>query len=110
MNRRLELLEDASRESAAADVRAAWRALGDEEMAFLVVPHFHGREPRSRERAAEERARGIWPEELIARAVGYRDGMPDEELDRRMGELLEPVLRRRRAAVYPRVVGMKDGR
>ena len=46
MNRRLELLEDASRESAAADVRAAWMGLADEEMALLVAPTSTGASPR----------------------------------------------------------------
>ena len=110
MSRRLELLEDASRESAAAEIRRAWMGLADEEMALLLAPYFHEREPTLEERALEERARGAWPEELIARAIGHREGMPDEEVGRRIRGLLEPVLRRRRAAVYPRVVGMKDGR
>ena len=73
MNRRLERLEDAAREAAAAEVRAAWRALGDEEMALLVAPYFHKREPTPKERAAEECVRGVWPERLIARAVGHRE-------------------------------------
>ena len=79
-------------------------------MALLVAPHFHKREPTPRERAAEERARGVWPERLIARAIGHREGMPEEAVDRRMGKLLDPVLRERRATLYPRLIGMKDGR
>ena len=110
MSRRVELLEDASRESAAAEIRRAWMGLADEEMALLLAPYFHGREPTPEELEAHERGREVWPERLIARAIGHRGGMPDEEVGRRMGELLEPVLRRRRAAVYPRVVGMEDGR
>ena len=107
---RLGRLEEASRETAAAKVRVAWMGLADEEMALLLAPYFHEREPTLEERALEERTRSAWPEELIARAIGHHEGMPDEEVGRRMGELLEPVLRRRRAAVYPRVVGMEDGR
>jgi hypothetical protein len=91
----LERLEDAARESAAAEVRAAWRALGDEEVALLVAPYYHGRAPTPRERAAEERARGAWP---------------DEEVGRRMRGLLDPVVRERRARVRRRLIGMEDGR
>ena len=108
--RRLGWLEEASRERAAAEIRRGWMGLADEEMVALLAPYFHGRGPTPEELEAHEKGREMWSEELIARAVGYRDGMPGEEFDRRMGELLEPVLRRRRAAVYPRVVGMKDGR
>ncbi len=109
VRRRLDRLEEAAREQATAEVRQALRALADEEMALLVAPYFHKREPTRAEQAMHEKARPFMSEELIARAIDYRGGMPDEEVRQRLGELLEPVICERRAAVYPRLVAMKDG-
>ena len=64
MSRRLELLEDTSRESAAAEIRRVWMGLADEEMALLLAPYFHGRELTSRVRAAELRTRAAGIERL----------------------------------------------
>lgn len=99
VGRRLERLEEFSRRSAAAGIRRAWGEASDEEMALVLGPYYFGREPTAEESGVSDSIRARMPEDLIARAVGYRDGMSDEELDRRMGELLEPVLSVRRRAV-----------
>ncbi len=44
ITRRLQTLEDHSREQAMAEIRRAWDRLSDEEMALVVAPFHFGRE------------------------------------------------------------------
>ena len=37
------------------------------------------------------------PEALIARAIGYSEDLSEEEVSRRLGEVIDPVLASRRA-------------
>lgn len=103
IGRRLERLEDRDRETAAAEVRRAWDRLSDEEMALVLGPYRHGREPTAEESAAEERFRRAVPEALIARAIGYSEEMADTGVSRRLQELIAPVIERRRSTV-PRLL------
>ncbi len=94
---RLRRLEDRSRERAAAVVRRAWEGLTDEEVALILSPLYFGREPAPEEAATEEKFRAAVPETLIARAIGYREGLTEEEVSRRLRELTTPVLRPHRS-------------
>jgi hypothetical protein len=91
LERRLVSLEERSRERAAARVRAAWEELTNREIALILAPYHFGRAPALQERAAQASFCATVPEPLIAAAVGYQEGMPEEELSRRMAELVEPV-------------------
>jgi hypothetical protein len=87
IERRLEKLEDSSRELAVAELQRAWAALTDEEVAELFVPYADwtpNSEPNPEERELEKRARAAMPEELIARAIGLTERMESEEVDRRI--------------------------
>ena len=109
IGRRLGNLEETSRQNAVAEIRRAWREMSDEEMALVLGPYYFGREPTAEEAQAADGSRAKLPEDLIARAVGYREGMGDEELGRRMGELLEPVVNSRRWAVLRRLRSAGEG-
>jgi hypothetical protein len=85
-------LEDLSRESAVAELRRAWASFTDQEVALMMVPYANGiREPTPEESEVEERARAAMPEELIARAIGLKDGAGDEEVDRRISNLVRSL-------------------
>jgi hypothetical protein len=86
----LEKLEGRSREEATARLREAWAALTDQEIAELLFPYTDwvpNSEPNPEERELEKRARDAMPEELIAAAIGLKEGMESEEIDRRVGVL-----------------------
>lgn len=106
--RRLNTLEDRDRAQAAAEVRRAWENLSDEGYLLVLAPFYFGREPTPEETAAEEKFREMVPEPLIARAIGHRPDLAEEELSRRMAELLGPVLKR--TGVRRRLDGTKGGR
>jgi hypothetical protein len=55
---RLKRLEDSSREGAVEDLKRAWAALTDEELALVLCPYVEKRSDRSE------------AEELIGRAIG----------------------------------------
>jgi hypothetical protein len=87
---RLERLEEASRDRAVDELRRAWASFTDEEVAELLAPYADwvpNSEPNPEERELEKRARAAMPEELIARAIGLKNGMEDEEVDRRIRSL-----------------------
>jgi hypothetical protein len=109
IGRRLERLEESSRRSAAADVRLAWEAMSDEEIALVLGPHYFRREPTAEEAEAADRFSTRMPDDLIDRAVGYREGMEDEEIERRMCDLVDPVLEIRGRAVL-RCLRANEGR
>lgn len=96
ITRRLQTLEDHSREQAVAQIHRAWDRLSDEEVALILAPFHFGWEPTPEEAIAEEESRRTIPESLIARAIGYSEEMAKEEVSRRLKELTDPVLRTRR--------------
>lgn len=94
VGKRLEKLEDLSRDRAVGELRRAWASLTDEEVAELLSPYADwtpNSEPNPEERELEKRARGAMPEELIARAIGLKDGMETEEVDRRIHSLVRSL-------------------
>jgi hypothetical protein len=111
LGRRLDALEGHSRAQAAAEVRRAWETLTDEEWALILAPFYFGRAPTPQESAAEASFLREVPEALIARAVGYfGEEMAEEELDRRVDELLDPVLSHRRTGVRHQLARMEGVR
>jgi hypothetical protein len=96
VTRRLQALEDCSREQAAAQIRQAWDRLSDEEMALILAPGHFGREPTPKEARAQKESREAMPQSLIAHAIGYQEEMPGEEVSRRLKEVTDPVLKTRR--------------
>lgn len=103
ITRRLRALEESDREQATAEIRRAWDRLSDEEIVLIVGPLQQGRVPTEEESAALDRGRAMMPELLIARAIGYSEALDAEEVGRRMGELIAPVIERRRASVGQRL-------
>jgi hypothetical protein len=97
ITRRLRQLEERNREQATAEIRRAWDRCSDEELAVILAPFHFGREPMPEEAAAEAEFRAAVPEALIARAIGPPEDLPEEEVSRRLGEVVDPVLRPRRS-------------
>jgi hypothetical protein len=86
---RLARLEARSRERAAAQIARAWVQLTDEEVALLLAPYADGvRQPTLEERQIDERLRALVPEELIHKAIGFENGMEDEEVSHRISDLV----------------------
>lgn len=94
VSRRLQALENQSREQAVAEIRRAWDRLTDAELVLLLAPFHFGREPTLEESAAEAGFREAVPEDLIARAVAYSETLPHEEVSRRLREVTAPVRKR----------------
>jgi hypothetical protein len=70
------------------NLRRAWAALTDEEVALVLCPYVEKRSDRSEaEERAEEKARASMPEELIATAIGLTGKTSQEEADQRIKEL-----------------------
>ena len=90
--RRLEHLEDRSREHATAEGLTAWEGLTDAEVVRIVAHFCFDREPTSEEQAAHETFQEEVSEDLIARAIGLRAETNEDEIDRRIGDLVVPVL------------------
>ena len=97
MRRRLQGLEEVDRERATAEIRQAWDSLSDEDCALILAPYHFKRDPTPEESAAESQARAAMPEALLARAIGYREALSEEEVSRRLRGVTTPVLERRRA-------------
>ena len=90
-SRRLERLEEASQDRARAEVRRAWASLTDEEVAELLSPYADWTpniEPSPEGRELEKRMRAAMPDELISRAIGQTEHMSEEEVDRRLSDLV----------------------
>jgi hypothetical protein len=90
-SRRLERLEADYRDRAAAELRRAWANLTDEEVAELLFPYADwvpNSVPNTEERVLEKKVRAAMPAELIATAIGLKNGMEDEQVDRRIAELV----------------------
>lgn len=107
--RRLEHLEDRSREQATTEVLRAWERLTDAEVARILALFRFGREPTPEEQVAHETFREEVPEDLIARAIGLKEGMDEDEIGRRIGELIAPVLERCRARMMPILAAYEKG-
>ena len=111
ITRRVETLEDRSREQAAAEIHRAWEGLSDKEIALVVAPLQFSREPTPQESAAKEVGREVMPEPLIARAIGYSESLPQVEVSRRLRELVDPVLRNRRGRLLRQLEALeREGR
>jgi hypothetical protein len=99
---RLARLEDLSREHAAAQITRAWAQLTDKEIALMLAPYADGaREPTPEEREVEERMRAATPEELIHKAIGFEEGMEQEEVNRRISKLVD------RLGIFERGAGIR---
>ncbi|MEJ7815479.1 MAG: hypothetical protein WKF53_09930 [Rubrobacter sp.] len=107
---RLRTLEDHSREQAAAEVRRAWEELTDDRMALVLAPFHFRREPTPEEAAAEEEFREAVPELLIVSAIGYREDLAEEEVSRRLREMIDPVLQPRRGRLLRELQSLEEGR
>ena len=91
VSRRLGRLEEDSRDRATAELRRAWASLTDEEVAELLSPYADltpDIEPSPEGRELEEKMRAAMPEELISRAIGRTEHMSQEEVDRRLSNLV----------------------
>lgn len=99
---RVTRLEERYRGQAVEDLRQAWDALADEEVALLLDPYTDvevlpdgelrfAREPTPAQRRLSASMRDAAPEELIARAIGFTERMDSQEIDRRMKALLERI-------------------
>lgn len=91
VSRRLDRLEEDSRDRAMAKLRRAWASLTDEEVAELLSPYADwvpNSEANPEERELEKRMRAAIPEELISRAIGRTEHMSQEEVDRRLSDLV----------------------
>lgn len=108
ITRRLQTLEDRSREQAVAEIRQAWESLSDEQMVLVLAPFHFGREPTPEEAAVEEQCREVMPESLIARAIGYSEALSEEEVSRRLKEVTEPILRTRRSGLLRQLQSLEE--
>lgn len=99
IGRRLQGLEEIDRERATAEIRRVWGCLSDEDWALILAPYHFRRDPTPEESAAENQARAAMPEALIARAIGYREDLSEEEVSRRLRGVAAPVLARRRVGL-----------
>jgi hypothetical protein len=109
LSRRLDNLEDRSREHATAEVLTAWERLTDAEVVRIVAPFCFDREPTSEEQAAHETFQEEVSEDLIARAIGLRAEIDEGEIDRRIGGLVALVQERRRARVTRMLTDYEKG-
>jgi hypothetical protein len=92
VGKRLSWLEELSHERATARLREAWASLSDREVALMMAPYVDGiREPTPQEREVEEKARAAIPEGLIAMAIGLKNGMEEEEVNRRISNLVQTL-------------------
>lgn len=90
---RLRKLEEANREQAIERVRAFWHALSVEECALLCAwakADEAGEEPPPGAAEVAEREREATNEVLKA-AIGWREGMLDEDIDARVERLMAGV-------------------
>ena len=84
----LRRLEGSSRENAVKELKRAWAALTDEEVALVLCPYVEKRSDRSEaEERAEEKVRASMPEELIAAAIGLTGKTSQEEVGQGIMEL-----------------------
>jgi hypothetical protein len=92
---RLSRLEESDREHALNELRHAWSLLSDEEIALIVLPFEDAtrlpdgsisgvRVLTSQEEQAARKAKAHISEEMITRAIGLTDQIPEEEIDRRI--------------------------
>jgi hypothetical protein len=109
VERRLEDLEEIDRERATAEVRRAWDRLSDEELALVLAPYYFDRDPTPEEGAAEALISATVSEDLIARSIGYRVGLSDEEISRRLREVTDPIMKRRRCRLMSRLQILETG-
>jgi hypothetical protein len=109
LERRLGNLEGIDRQSAAAEIRRAWDRLSDQEIALVLAPYHFEREPTLEEQAAEASFSATVLEALVARSIGYRDGLSDEEVSRRLREVTDPITKRRRARIMSYFQALEEG-
>ncbi len=91
VNNRLTRLEQDAKDLAAVELRRKWASLTDKEVAELLAPYADWspiNDTKPQEREIEKKLRALMPEELIATALGLKDGMADEEVNRRLRSLL----------------------
>jgi hypothetical protein len=96
LRNRLERLEGAKRERDVGLLRAFWRSLDVEECALLAAygqAERTGTEPPpgARDLVEARRRRSPETEEALRRAIGWQEGMADEEIDARMSRLMDEV-------------------
>jgi hypothetical protein len=101
---RLTRLEDISQERAVAELCRIWGGMTEEEIAVFLVPYAEwvpDSEPTPKENEVSEKTQAAMPEELVARAIGFTEGMEDEEIDRRIANLV------RRLGIFERGLGVR---
>ena len=109
IDKRLEALEDLSREQAAAEIRRAWDQLADRDIALIVAPFHFRREPTPEEASVTAAFREVVTEDLLAQAINYNKGLSEEEVSRRLRrEVTGPVLQRRRFQVLRHLQSLKE--
>jgi hypothetical protein len=95
ISNRLARLEAFVRERAVAELRRAWASLSDEELAIFLAPYAKwiksGGESGPEWERVRDKLQAVVPDDLIARAVGLEDGMRQEEIDRRIDELVQAL-------------------
>jgi hypothetical protein len=94
VSRRVAKLEEVSQDRAAAELRRAWANLTDWEVATVLAPYAEWvktGEQTEEEKEVWEMARAAMPSELIAQAIVLTDCMNSEEIDRRIGQLVQTL-------------------
>jgi len=109
IDKRLEALEDLSREQAAAKIGRAWDQLADRDIALIVAPSHFRREPTEEEASVTAAFREVVTEDLLARAIGYNERLSEEEVSRRLRRVFaDPVLEGRRFQVLRHLQSLKE--
>jgi hypothetical protein len=108
---RVGRLENLARERAADELRRAWGALADEELAALCTGWHRDPPDRSqRERRVVEKLASAVPDATIATAIALTDRMDSEEVERLLKELVGRFgIPERRAGVRCRLQAMSGG-
>ncbi len=114
--RRLEALEERRRAEAVAELAAIYERLTDEEFALLFTgpeAKGDGREPTDEEIAAGYKVEKMGAEEVVASAIGFREGMSEEEIGRRVSATareLAPLLASRGQGIHRHLEAIRSGK
>ncbi len=114
--KRLGVLEERRRAEAVGAVAAIYERLTDEELALCVMgaeAKSDGREPTDEEIAAGRRAEEMGAEELIAAAIGFTEGMSEEEVGRRISAMareVAPLLAARGPGIHRHLEAIRTGK
>ena len=113
--KRLGVLEERRRAEAVCEVAAIYKRLTDEEVALIVTgaeAKRDGRQPTDEEAVAGRKADEMGAEELAASAIGFKEGMSEEEVARRVSATareLAPLLASRGRGIHHHLEAIRSG-